>query len=150
MDFVVSRFFFIPAFPASSMAMLKLRIVISGSSCIVPKLLCRAIVNYCLVSGFCSLAVSKRCFFFSPVFAFLSFNANFPIKLWLLPTSASLLVLTFSTPCRCWLSSLSDQSIVSSLASCRFPAPVHLASMIRRRPILYWCISWRTCVCLPV
>ena len=147
----MSIFFFIPAFPASSMAMLKLRIVISISSCIVSKLFFRAIVNYCLVSGFCSLAVSKRCFFFSPVFAFLSFSANVPInRLCLLPTSASLLILTFSTPCRCWLSFLSDQSIVSPLASCRFPAPVHLASMIRRRPILYWCISWRTCVCLLV
>ena len=31
-----------------------------------------------------------------------------------------------------------------------FPAPVHLASMIPRRLILNWCISWRTCASLPV
>ena len=52
-------------------------------------------MNCWLVSGFCSLVVSKRCFFFSPVFAFLSFSASFPInRLWSLPISASLLVLT--------------------------------------------------------
>ena len=80
------------------MAMLKLCTIVSVCSCRIPKLFFRAIVNCCLVSGFCSLAVSKCCFFFSPAFAFLSFSARFPInRLWSLPTSTSILVLTSCT-----------------------------------------------------
>ena len=60
-------------------------------SCRILKLLFRAIVN-CLVPGFCSLAVSKRCLFFS------QFHASFPVnRLWSLPASASLHVLTSCT-----------------------------------------------------
>ena len=67
-----------PSLLSASMALLKLCILIAGSSSSIQKLSFSVVVNSRLVTGSWSLAVSKCFFFFHPTFAFNCFSASFP------------------------------------------------------------------------